>query len=316
MLSISAITHVQSPRQLTARLVSGCCLLLLVLLGLEWLRYAHPTGRAGLGRCKRHLHVNASLEPRPRDDIPGWNACHAQRAASMAAADEGLGPPLILYGDSITERWLGTSQCAPLPPAQGVPAVFARHFARFNASVMGIAADTTAHLMWRLTHGEAPVKHNPAVAVVLIGTNDLGYAWMLADPETAEEAVMCAVPGVKLRVQRTLEMLRGMMPATHIVLLALLPRGPGAELFGWPSAFTGPIDAINLAFREFTRPDDHLHFLDCGHLFLTPDQAAINRHLMPDTLHPSTAGYGALARCILPRINQLMRATLPPVVPK
>jgi hypothetical protein len=148
--------------------------------------WSPPPSLAHLLPPPLHRHMYRQPSCLAHADIPGWNACHAQRAASMAAADEEQGPPLIFYGDSITERWLGTSQCAPLPPAQGellnpqihrtaqqctltpadaalpagVPAVFARHFARFNASVMGIAADTTAHLMWRLTHGEAPVKHN------------------------------------------------------------------------------------------------------------------------------------------------------------
>ena len=39
------------------------------------------------------------------------------------------------------------------------------------------AGDQTGHLLWRLQNGETPDEaHQPAAAVVLIGTNDLGFA--------------------------------------------------------------------------------------------------------------------------------------------
>lgn len=38
------------------------------------------------------------------------------------------------------------------------------------------AEDQSAHLLWRLQHGEVFTRHQPEVAVVLIGTNDLGAA--------------------------------------------------------------------------------------------------------------------------------------------
>ena len=36
--------------------------------------------------------------------------------------------------------------------------------------------DATLQLMWRLRNGESPHALAPKIAVVLIGTNDLGYA--------------------------------------------------------------------------------------------------------------------------------------------
>lgn len=34
--------------------------------------------------------------------------------------------------------------------------------------------DQASHLLWRLQHGDTFVRHPPSVAVVMIGTNDLG----------------------------------------------------------------------------------------------------------------------------------------------
>lgn len=36
------------------------------------------------------------------------------------------------------------------------------------------AEDQASHLLWRLQNGEVFLKHPPKVAIVLIGTNDLG----------------------------------------------------------------------------------------------------------------------------------------------
>ena len=73
------------------------------------------------------------------------------------------------------------------------------------------AGDQTGHLLWRLQNGETPdSEHQPAAAVILIGTNDLGVAMRpakrggldLTDPTPCAvgTAVRCAAqprPGQK-----------------------------------------------------------------------------------------------------------------------
>lgn len=218
----------------------------------------------------------------------------------------------MFFGDSITESWSGTDLCKPVPRAHGVDAVFRRHFAKWNASVMAVGGDQTAHLLWRLLHGEAPRNNKPRVAVVLIGTNDLGAAaWEARDVRSAEAAVMQAVPGVTLRVLRTLHTLKDLLPETHVILMALLPRGggwPGTHgAAHWPSVFTQAFDVVNAHFRDFTRLDGHLHFLDCAERFLAPDRRAIRTDLMPDVLHPNPEGYELLAQCLDPMVTKLMQ---------
>ena len=50
------------------------------------------------------------------------------------------------------------AQC-PLHPHPGVPDVFARHYGKWRAGAMAIGGDQTAHLLWRLRNGEAPLKN-------------------------------------------------------------------------------------------------------------------------------------------------------------
>jgi hypothetical protein len=47
-------------------------------------------------------------------------------------------------------------------------------------------------------------------------------------------------------------MLKDMLPDSHIVLLALTPRGGGGSgprFFQWPSVFTQPFEVVNAHFR-------------------------------------------------------------------
>ena len=58
------------------------------------------------------------------------------------------------------------------------------------------AGDTTANLWWRLQNGELPTAAPPKAAVIMIGTNDLGYAEACF---RSEQATLDAVPGTAAR---------------------------------------------------------------------------------------------------------------------
>jgi len=51
-----------------------------------------------------------------------------------------------------------------------VPAVFERHYGKFNAGVMAVGGDQTAHLLWRLRNGEVPAVHK-------VGNSRDGAGW-------------------------------------------------------------------------------------------------------------------------------------------
>ena len=54
-----------------------------------------------------------------------------------------------------------------------------------------LAGDQAMHLLWRLQHGQIFEKHQPKLAFVLIGTNDLGAASCLG----GEAAILQAAAG-------------------------------------------------------------------------------------------------------------------------
>lgn len=56
------------------------------------------------------------------------------------------------------------------------------------------AGDRTAHLMWRLSHGELPTKA-PQVLALHIGMNDLGLVQAM-QPNDGEAPLLAEVPNI------------------------------------------------------------------------------------------------------------------------
>ena len=107
-------------------------------------------------------------------DVPARQTCVACRPARRGGvARQGE----LLPAEQLVGRlpYLhGGSSRAPQPRRLQV---LKRHFGKYKPEVLGIGGDMTAHLWWRLLHGETPAKHHPKAVVLLIGTNDLGMVW-------------------------------------------------------------------------------------------------------------------------------------------
>jgi lysophospholipase L1-like esterase len=100
--------------------------------------------------------------------------------------------------------------------------------------------------------------------------------------------------------------LRAAAPKATILVLGILPRGlkdkwskPGHDVVyhQQPSQFTPAIRAINKQLQAFVKEQPNALFQDCGELFLT-DEGHLDPELMPDALHPGTAGMDILATCV------------------
>lgn len=223
--------------------------------------------------------------------------------------------PLVFLGDSITESWLGVNMGIPEKRCIGIPQVLKKRFGSdlFNTLVLAIGGDQTQHLLYRLEHGELPSKvaaRPDAIFVVMIGTNNIGSGNL--PKETGE--------GVWKVADFLLTHTNG-----RVILLHLLPRGdnfklerlcpPRCDKKGQPFAsFSPAIDKVNQAIHDFVPKLQHqygkerLSQTDCGEPFLSNNDNSLNKEvvdtLMPDKLHPNTAGHELLASCILDCINR------------
>jgi beta-glucosidase len=122
------------------------------------------------------------------------------------------------------------------------------------------------------------------LAVVMIGTNN-------SNSDTPGE--------IAAGIQAICHTLRGLIPETKILLLAIFPR---AETAGdWRR---GVNEATNSMVAEL---DDGkwIHYLDIGPNFLKSN-GDLPENVMPDFLHPNEHGYQIWAEAMEPTLARLM----------
>jgi lysophospholipase L1-like esterase len=189
---------------------------------------------------------------------------------------------LLFLGDSITAGWGGSGK-----------EVWEKSFSQWTPANFGIGGDQTQHVLWRIQNGELD-GIQPKVAVLMIGTNNLGHN----SPEEIAE-------GVKLIVAK----LRETLPMTKVLVLGVFPRGENLSRdyitkneTTKPSPGPGQINAL------IAKLDDGkmIKYLDITKSFLTPD-GTIPKALLPDFLHLSDSGYRTWAEAMEPTLWEMMR---------
>src|SRR5579862_6387499 len=140
---------------------------------------------------------NPAVVPSDRLSEPWWAARHK---AVLEAARQHPDTQLLLIGDSITNNY----DKADLPNENFQP-TWKQFYEPRKALNLGFSGDTTAHLLWRLDHGEVDGLH-PKAVVLLIGTNNTGhYNQTAEETETGIDAVIAD--------------LEDRLPETNILLL-------------------------------------------------------------------------------------------------
>jgi lysophospholipase L1-like esterase len=219
-----------------------------------------------------------SVTPRPLEQVwsmDGWIPRHEAKLASISEAAAAKRPiDLVFIGDSITEHWERDGK-----------AVWARHYAKYNALDLGFGGDHTENVLWRLQHGEID-GFRPKVAVVMIGTNNTGDRQ--EDPRTTAAGI-----------RRILDEIRARQPETRILLLAVFPRDQQPT-----SALRRLNDRVN-AIISGDADGRHIFFLDIG-AALTNADGTLSRDVMPDLLHPDDKGYDIWATQMEPTLLQLL----------
>jgi beta-glucosidase len=182
----------------------------------------------------------------------------------------------VLIGDSITDGWRG-----------GGKEVFAEAFGNYNPYNIGIGGDRTQHVLWRIDNGELDgLDPNPKVAMIMIGTNNLG--------NPSNEAIE---NGIEKIVQEVHEKL----PQTKILLLGIFPRDHEAT-----SPRRARIKDINDAISKLDDNGKTVKYLDIGDKFLEPD-GTLSPEMMKDYLHPGAKGYQIWADAVKLTLDELMK---------
>lgn len=230
--------------------------------------------------------VNLAAVPISRLSLPWWQARWEMTLREARAAPDAK---LIWLGDSITENWQrqgGHGWDDFLP-------VWQEYYAQpFHALDFGFVGDTTASLIWRLDHGQVAGLH-PKVAIILIGANNFGLPhWDAA----------LTVPGIEAVVRLTRERL----PATHILLLGVLPsiRSP------WVDEQTL---AANAALAKIYAGNADVTFINLSYLFMKDGKVDparfIDPHLIPPAppLHPNARTMARMAAALQPYVTKYVK---------
>ncbi len=221
--------------------------------------------------------------PLSRLDLPWWKARFEAKQQELRAH----APELVWYGDSITQDW---ERNGPQPWYRFQP-IWQQYYGARHALNLGFNGDTTAHLLWRIEHGEADGIH-PKAAIVLIGANNFGKLHWPANPTfRGIEAIVSA--------------LQSRLPGTKILLLGVLPSIRNE----WVDGNTADLNRM-LASRYANTPgityrDVSAIFLRQGHV--DPDRF-LDIHLTPPDppLHPSPESQAAIAAAIEPDVARMM----------
>jgi lysophospholipase L1-like esterase len=216
--------------------------------------------------CAQDSKVNPATKPLNRD-----NARHKQFLKIVAKGEADV----IFIGDSITQGWEG----------KGAKKIWDESFGPYKAVNLGIGGDQTGHVLWRITEGKELEPLKPKVAVMMIGTNNMGA-------HSAEEIA----GGIKAIVEE----LHKQKPDMKILLLGIFPRSANAT------------DKIRAKIKQtneiIAKLDDgkRVFYKDIGEKFLEPD-GSLSKKVMPDLLHLSPEAYERWAAAIKDDLAKLAK---------
>lgn len=216
--------------------------------------------------------------PRFEADCYNWNdrynLCCEQ--AKNKAAD------IIFIGDSITHFW----DSKAIPNSHGGP-VWDKYFSDKNVLNIGFGWDRTANVLWRLEHGHFAGQH-PKLVVLNIGTNNFAKTENYPGDTPADVAD---------GITAVLAALHKLSPETHIIVMAVFPRGNSNEELQIKVAELNQILGTVLAGRP------GITFLNLTDKFMNPDGTQ-KKALFLDGCHLNHEGYEIWANALLPLIHK------------
>ena len=203
-----------------------------------------------------------------------------QHLMDVARAQSGR-YPVVFLGDSITNYWASLAGAAS----------WRRSLAPLHAGAFGVPEDLAQDLIWRVQNGE--LAGQPRVAVVEIGSNNLGAGGSVDDTVTAIAGIVRAVEAAS--------------PMTKILLLGLLPRGASPT-----DPLRAEVTAVNARISSLA-DGDRVRYLDLGPAVTLPGGAIAPNFLRPDYVHPNARGYALLTRAIVAPLAAMLGPSATPM---
>lgn len=220
--------------------------------------------------------IAQQLSTTPTSRGGGWE----KRVAGHAALAKQGGWELVFLGDSITDFWSNRGR-----------AVWDKYYGQYKTLNLGISADNTEHVLWRLDHGELD-GFQPKLFVVMIGTNNTGHRPL--EKESPEDTVA----GIKAIVDKLGEK----DPNSKVLLLAIFPRGATPQ-----DACRVRNEKVNAAIKKFA-DNKRVFWMNINDKFLEKD-GTLSKEIMPDLLHPNAKGYEIWAEAINPFVTKTLART-------
>jgi len=217
------------------------------------------------------------LADEPQISVGEWHERHQAllRAPGRTAAR------LVVLGDSIADGWCGSR-------------AFGKQWGKLKPLNLALPAEQTQQLLWRIEQG-ALDGLSPRLVIVSIGIENLAHGASPADTAGGVRAVLDAV--------------REKLPASGVLVLALLPAGQSTA-----DPRRAPIQAVNSQLSQLGRAlaaeADRVLVSDVGGVFLEPD-GSIPSEVMSDFVHPTALGYEALTVSVSLVAEHLLRASRP-----
>jgi lysophospholipase L1-like esterase len=190
---------------------------------------------------------------------------------------------VIFLGDSITQGWEKEGK-----------KVWPEAFGSYKPVNLGISGDQTGDVIWRITEGKEIEPLKPKLAVIMIGTNNLGQ-------NHTPEQIAGGIKAIVAELQKQ-------KPDMKILLLGVFPRANGIpkdEDVAAKEKLNPKIKQINDIISKFA-DDKKIFYKDIGEKFLNKE-GGIDKKVMPDFLHLSEEGYKIWADAIKDDVAKLLK---------
>jgi len=254
---------------------------LVVLAALLALPFAFAQPPAAPAPAPAKVDASAAIEK--TDPSGRFRKMHESFLARRTSGPIGV----LFLGDSITAGWAAPTRAH----------IWETYYGKWQPANFGIGGDQTQHVIWRIENGELD-GISPKVVVLMLGTNNTG-GHSAAEIAAADKKIV--------------SLIRAKLPQTKVLVLAVFPRGARKDQAGKITEAAladaakrqAVIDGVN---AELAKLDDGkmVRFLDINSVFLGQD-GKIPFSIMPDQLHPNTAGYQLWADAMQPTLTQLMK---------